>query len=205
MSLLAGVLSVALLVVPGDYPTFDGVDTLHLNGSAAVVEAGPGHRAVLRLAGGPRERGSAWDHERIDVSRSFGTTFYAMLDRRSGAHGIAFVLQTSGPRKLGHRGRSVAVTFDDATNEVGLVPGGGRPVSASIPLTGSPFAARVTYDAATRKLRAYVGAPDAEEQLVVDQTVDLPARLGANLAWAGFTGETGDTAATQDIISWEPV
>ncbi len=197
----AGVLSVALVLAPADW-----VDTLHLNGSAAVVEAGPGHRAVLRLAGGPHQRGSAWNHARIDVTRSFGSTFYAMLDGRSGAHGIAFVLQAAGPRALDPGARSVAVTFDDATNDVGLAVGAdaGRPVGADVPLIGSPFVARVTFDAATRHLRAYVGAPDADEQLVADRTVDLRAVLGADLVWAGFTGATGDSGATQDIIAWEP-
>lgn len=202
----AGVLSVALVLASaapaaaGDYPSFDGVTTLHLNGSAAVVTAGPANRAVLRLTGGPRQRGSAWDQEKVDVTRSFGTSFYVMLDGRSGAGGIAFVLQSAGSWTLERRG--VAITFDDATDEVALLPG--APTRAAVPLTGSPFLGRVGYDAATQRLRAWVSAPDADEQLVVDRIVDLRARLGTDLVWAGFTGATGDSTATQDVISWEP-
>ncbi|BCY10049.1 hypothetical protein L3i22_051370 [Actinoplanes sp. L3-i22] len=188
-----------------DYPSFDGVTTLHLNGSAAVVPVGPAHRAVLRLTGGRLpQAGSAWDHDRLDLTESFGTSFYVMLDGHSGAHGISFALQSTGPRALAVK-RGATIEFDDAKNSVALNLNNTRVMAteANIPLIDSPFLARVTYDATTRTLRAYLSAPDADEQLVVDRTVDLPAQLGADRAWAGFTATATDPAATQDILSWE--
>ncbi|MEV6348083.1 L-type lectin-domain containing protein [Actinoplanes sp. NPDC051851] len=141
-----------------------------------------------------------------------------------GADGIAFVLQESGPRALGGHGgglgyrglnRSVAVEFDDHRNgddpdgnHVALVLDGdpGRHLTvteAAIPLFGAPFQARVAWDAPTGVLRVYLGAPGADSaQLVIDREIDLRERLGADTAWMGFTGATGDIAAKQDVLSW---
>ena len=209
-----------------DYTTFDDV-SLSLNGTAAVVKTGPGRRNVLRLTdGGRRQAGSAWATDRIDVTESFETTFLALLHHgASGADGIALVVQASGPKALGagggglgYRGlgASVAVEFDDFRNgtepsgdHVALVTGGDpghHPVAteAAIPLFGAPFQARVCYDAATRRLTVRLAPPGAEdgEQLVVDRTIDLRDHLGADTAWIGFTGSTGDVTSKQDIITW---
>ncbi|WP_436531958.1 hypothetical protein [Actinoplanes sp. HUAS TT8] len=188
---LWSVFSVVLLLTTAtpanaaDYPSFEGVKTIHLTGSAAIVKAGPGHRAVLRLTGGGyRQAGAAWDHARVDVTGSFTSEFYAMLDGPPGTGNLAFVLRDAK--------RNVAIRFAD--DRIGL--NGEAGTKANIPLTGSPFMARITYDAPTKNLRAYLSAPDGVEQPVVDRTVDL----GATPLEAGFTGSA---TITQDIISWE--
>ena len=74
----------------------------------------------------------------------------------------------------------------------------------SIPLYGRPFDARVTYDAGTKDLKVYVQALRAgsAEKLVLDQTIDLAAQVGATSVWTGFTGSTGKALSKQDIYSW---
>ncbi|GAA4608934.1 hypothetical protein GCM10023107_89110 [Actinoplanes octamycinicus] len=210
-----------------EYPDFGAAGTLSLNGSAAVVRTGPGRVPVLRLTGGGyQQMGSAWAAERVDLTKSFDTTFEVLLDGRArGADGIAFVLQASGPRALGgwggglgYRGlkRSVAVEFDDYRNapdpndnHIGLVVNNNPDhhlvtAESPVPLFGAPFRARVVYDGVSHRLRAYLGGPggEAEPHLVLDRTVDLSRQIGAAAAWAGFTGSTGYVRSTQDILSW---
>ncbi|MEV6344759.1 L-type lectin-domain containing protein [Actinoplanes sp. NPDC051851] len=190
---------------------------------------GPWRERVLRLtSGGHQQMGAAWATHKVDLRRSFETTFDAFLhEGRSGADGIAIVLQTEGTRALGgwggglgYRGirNSVAIEFDDfknapdpSDNHVGLVVNGNPDAhlvtaDPDIPLFGAPFRARVGYDARSHHLQVHVGTPDQgepEQQLVIDQRIDLAGRLGAGSAWAGFTGATGDVVSQQDILSWE--
>ncbi|MEU4693668.1 L-type lectin-domain containing protein [Actinoplanes sp. NPDC023714] len=193
-----------------------------LNGTAAFVTAtgNPDRARVLRLTGGGfRQAGSAWATDQVDVTLSFDTTFVAYLHRGTrGADGIAFLLQRSGPRALGgwggglgYRGvkNSVAVEFDDFRNvgdpagdHVGLVLNNNPDFHAAVaetpePLFGRPFRARITYDAGSHRLTVAV-----DGRQLIQQTVDLAAHLGGNLAWAGFTGATGESVSKQDIRSW---
>ncbi|WIM93326.1 L-type lectin-domain containing protein [Actinoplanes oblitus] len=229
-----GALSAAFLLMTAtpamadfEYPTFGDTGSLSVNGSAAVVRAGPGRVPVLRLTdGGYEQMGSAWVNDKVDVTKSFDTTFEVLLDGRGiGADGIAFVLQASGPRALGgwggglgYRGlkRSVAIEFDDyqngpdpSDNHVGLVVNNNpdhhlATAAAPVPLFGAPFRARVVYDSPARNLRVYLGGPggEAEPHLILDRAVDLSRYVGSPTAWAGFTGATGNVGSTQDILSW---
>jgi hypothetical protein len=212
-----------------DHQTFVGASTnLDRNGTADLItSSGRVKQRILRLtAGGFRQSGSAWSTQKIDLSQSFETTFKAYLHHgRPGADGIAFLVQTEGPRALGgwggglgYRGikQSVAVEFDTfqnstdpSNNHLAVVMGGNPDVHAavgesSIPLYGRPFQARVQYDAATKGLKVSVASlrADATEQLVLDQTVDLAAAVGDSSAWVGFTGATGNALSKQDIYSW---
>jgi hypothetical protein len=211
-----------------DFPTFNGASTmLDRNGTADVIVAGQKHQRVLRLTtGGYEQAGSAWAKKKIDLSQSFESTFKVFLHHASrGADGVAFLVQTDGPRSLGgwggglgYRGikHSVAVEFDTFqnspdpdSNHLGVVLGGNPDVHSavgtpSIPLYGRPFDARVVYDATTKNLSVYVKAyrSGSPEELVVQQTVDLPVAAGGSSAWIGFTGGTGTDLSKQDIYSW---
>jgi hypothetical protein len=212
-----------------DYKTFSGTSrTLDRNGTADIITSS-GHlrQRILRMtAGGFRQTGSAWDRQKLDLTESFESTFKVYLHHgRPGADGIAFLVQSEGPRALGgwggglgYRGirKSVAIEFDTfqntpdpSSNHLAVVLGGnpdshhsvGEP---SIPLYGRPFNARVTYDADSNALRVYVKSlrAGAEEQLALEDTVDLAGQTGATSAWVGFTAATGSALSKQDIYSW---
>ncbi|GAA2604839.1 L-type lectin-domain containing protein [Paractinoplanes durhamensis] len=212
-----------------DYPTFSGASkTLDRNGTADLItSSGRVHQRILRLsAGGFRQAGSAWDRQKLDVTDSFESTFKVYLHHGApGADGIAFLVQSEGPRALGgwggglgYRGikRSVAVEFDTfqntpdpSSNHLAVVLGGNPDVhntvaEPSIPLYGRPFLARVTYDADTNDLRVYVQSlrAGAEEQLALEDNVDLARQINDTEAWVGFTAATGSALSKQDIYSW---
>jgi hypothetical protein len=210
------------------YRNFADASGLSLNGTAAVV-TNSAKRRVLRLTnGGFRQAGSAWSMTRVDATKSFTSTFDVYLHRGTRpADGFAFVLQTDGTGDralggsgggLGYRGRmpSVAVEFDifrnpddpDA-NHVAVVRDGHpeAPLSTAtvpFPLFRTPFRAVVGYDASAHTLSVWawpLGAAPTKAALAT-QSLDLRAALGADAAYAGFTGATGDLTAVQDIMSW---
>ncbi len=214
---------------PIDFPTFGGAaKMLWRNGSADILtSAGKKHQRVLRLtAGGYEQSGSAWSPHKINVGRSFESTFKVYLHHgRPGADGIAFLVQADGPYALGgwggglgYRGirKSVAVEFDTfqnttdpSSNHLAVVVNGDPDhhlvtADPSIRLYGKPFDARVSYDADTKDLKVYVQSLRAGsvEQLVLNQKIDLAAQVGASAVWMGFTGSTGKALSKQDIYSW---
>ncbi|MEV6305163.1 L-type lectin-domain containing protein [Actinoplanes sp. NPDC051861] len=197
-----------------------GNDDLAFNGTAQTYTVKPSKAEVLRLTGGGyRQAGSVWSTERIDVTESFETTFEVYLHSGvRGADGLAFVVQSVGPRALGgwggglgYRGirPSVAVEFDDYHN-VGDPAGDhvavslrGNPdfntayATVQKPLFKRPFTVRVAYDAPLNGLLV-----DLDGQPALNATVDLAAELGTGRAWIGFTGSTGHVTSKQDIRSW---
>ncbi|MBL7253960.1 lectin [Actinoplanes sp. LDG1-01] len=213
-----------------DYPTFKGAaKSLDRNGAAdLILSSGDKVRQkILRLTpGGYRQSGSAWSTTQLDVTESFESTFKVYLHHfRPGADGIAFVVQTEGPRALGgwggglgYRGikPSLAVEFDiyqnsydSSRNHLAVVLGGNPDYQAAtaeapIALYGRPFTARVVYNAEEELLRVYVKAlkPGSRERLVLEHEIDLAGHVGSDAAWVGFTGSTGTGLSKQDIYSW---
>ncbi|MCO8270699.1 L-type lectin-domain containing protein [Actinoplanes sp. TRM 88003] len=213
-----------------DYPTFKGAGkSLDRNGAAdLILSSGDKVRQkILRLTpGGYRQSGSAWSLEKLDVTQSFESAFKVYLHHfRPGADGIAFVVQTEGPRALGgwggglgYRGikPSLAVEFDTyqnsydpSRNHLAVVLGGNPDyqedtTEAPIPLFGKPFNARIVYDAEDHRLRVYVKALSAgsTEQLVLERGIDLAQHVRDSEAWIGFTASTGTGLSKQDIYSW---
>ncbi|GAA4930280.1 L-type lectin-domain containing protein [Actinoplanes utahensis] len=200
---------------------------LALNGTASLMwRAGDDERVIRLTDGGYKQVGSAWSTVAVDVNNSFQTKFTAHIrDGRSGADGIAFVVQGEGPRALGGWGGgmgykgihdSVAIEFDTYRNpkdpddnHLAVVLGGDPDHPAvvgrtGIPLKDEPFRARVHYDADATRLRVYVRptTEGAKEQLVLDHEVELADRAGIDRAWVGFTGATGDLTARQDVYQW---
>ncbi|WP_250005847.1 L-type lectin-domain containing protein [Actinoplanes sp. M2I2] len=213
-----------------DYPTFKGAsNNLDRNGAADLIMSAGSKvdQRILRLTpGGYRQSGSAWSTTRLDVTKSFESSFKVYLHHfRPGADGIAFVVQTEGPRALGgwgggvgYRGiePSLAVEFDTyqnsydpSRNHLAVVLGGNPNYQAEtaespIPLFGRPFNARVVYDAESTLLRVYVKSLSAgsTEQLVLEHEIDLAEHVGDSAAWIGFTASTGTGLSKQDIYSW---
>lgn len=213
-----------------DHPTFKGAsDELDRNGAADLIRSAGNKvpQKILRLTpGGYRQSGSAWSTTKLDVTRSFESKFKVYLHHfRPGADGIAFVVQTAGPRALGgwgggigYRGiePSLAVEFDiyqnpydPSGNHLAVVLGGNPDyqdsvIESPIALYGKPFNARVVYDAGQHLLQVYVKALSAgsRESLVLEQEIDLARHVGGDAAWVGFTGSTGTGLSKQDIYSW---
>ncbi len=213
-----------------DYPTFKGAaQNLDRNGAADfILSAGDKTRQkILRLTpGGFRQAGSAWSTTKLDVTESFESTFKVYLHHfRPGADGIAFVVQSQGPRALGgwggglgYRGikPSLAVEFDTfqnsydpSRNHLAVVLGGNPDYQADtqeapIPLFGKPFLARVVYDADDMMLDVYVKALSAgsQEKHVLTHEIDLADHVDDSEAWVGFTAGTGSGLSKQDIYSW---
>ncbi|WP_430783595.1 L-type lectin-domain containing protein [Actinoplanes sp. G11-F43] len=200
---------------------------LALNGTASLMwRAGDDERVIRLTDGGYKQTGSAWSTLRVGLYDDFESTFTAHIrNGKSGADGIAFLIQGAGPRALGgwggglgYRGirRSVAIEFDtyqnspDPNNNHLAVVLGGNPdkhasvANSPIPLHGKPFRARVRYDAERERLTVHVRstAEGAAEKLVLNQKVDLADATGVDTAWVGFTGATGELSARQDVYQW---
>ncbi|AEV87792.1 lectin [Actinoplanes sp. SE50] len=232
LSILAAVPATGAPAAPSamheSHPITDGHGhDLELNGTAALItRTGTGKRIIQLTAGGYKQIGSAWSTGKVDLDRSFSTSFKAFLHHnRPGGDGIAFLAQGHGPRALGgwggglgYRGirRSVAVEFDTFqnstdpnSNHLAVVLGGNpdrhlKAVTASIPLYGKPFQARITYGGADHRLRVYVRGlyRTAKEKLMLDERVDVARETGVRAGWLGFTGATGDRVSHQDVYDW---
>jgi hypothetical protein len=204
------------------YPDFANAGTLSLNGTAAIVKAGAAGHRVLRLTNGRYlQAGSAWAPQQIDLSRSFSTTFDTSLHHgRQGADGIAFVLQTGGPRVLGgiggglgYRGSSpsVAVEFDTYQNAPDpdanhvAVATDGHPdtplavATAPFVMFGRPFRVTIKYDAPSHTLQVWINRRTAKPAAspLISQVVDISAVLGSTTSYVGFTGAT-----TFSAVAW---
>ena len=147
------------------------------------------------------------------------------------ADGITFCIQGNSPFALGDEGgglgygpnpdvgsgpsipNSVAVKFDIFQNQAdpghsttglftnGQSPAGGASLDA-YPLNSlgnGVFQANLNYDGTTLTLSLQDNQGRVYTQSYV---VDIPALVGGNSAYVGFTGATGSYAATQEILTW---
>jgi fibronectin type 3 domain-containing protein len=198
---------------------------LSTNGSAKIAGS------VLQLTdGGAGEAGSAFSTSRLNAG-SFNTVFSFQLLNPS-ADGFTFAIQGVGPGALGPVGgglgygpdsaggtggipTSVAVKFDlfsnagEGPDSTGLYINGAAPTNAgSINLSntginlhnGHVFIASMSYDGATLKVTITDTSTDASASQTY--AINIPATVGGNTAYFGFTGGTGGTTATQNILGW---
>jgi hypothetical protein len=202
-----------------DHPRFADAAGLLLNGTA-VVAAGR-----LQLTSGGRDQaGAAWSTTTIDPHEPFDTAFdVSMTDGTQHADGVAFVLQTDGPRAIGGHGgsigyggmtHSVAVEFDtyrnpddpDA-NHVAVVTGGRsdapQPGAAPSPIAlfGRRLHVRIGNDPRAGMMTVALRGDGDQWTQVLRRPVDLAA-LGAGRAYAGLTAATGASTSTQTILRW---
>jgi hypothetical protein len=200
---------------------FPGSTTsLSLNGSAKISGT------TLQLTDGRSgEAGSVFTKSPVDVTR-FNTQFQFQL-LNPNADGFTFAIQGIAPTALGAAGgslgygspngipNSIAVKFDlysnqgETNNSTGLYTNGAAPTSSgSIDLgrsninlhSGHIFNVAMSYDGATLK----VTITDTSTGAFATQSyaVNIPSIVGANAAFAGFTGGTGGQTATQNILNW---
>ena len=193
---------------------------LRLNGGSALS----GTR--LRVTdGGTYEATSAYWATPVSV-QSFTTdfTFQQAPGTSPTGDGFAFVLQNLGITAVGGYGgslgyapavtNSVAIKFDlysndgEGTNSTGLYVNGAAPTTPAVDMTssgvvlqsGHVMRAHITYDGTTLILTVTDTVTGAE--FTTNWAVNLPTTIGANTAYAGFTGGTGASTAVQDVITW---
>ena len=171
--------------------------------------------------GGTDEAGSAFYTTPVDVA-SITTDITFQLSNPT-ADGMTFTLQNDGPSALGGYGgdlgyygipKSVAVKFDlyndngEGPNSTGLYINGAKPTVPAINLTGTGIDlhsgdymnAHITYDGTDLNLTL----TDALSLATWSQSfpVNIPAHLGAQTGYVGFTGGTGGGTSSQKITSW---
>jgi hypothetical protein len=196
---------------------------LTVNGAAAL---GPTSTVGdLRLTSGAgNQTSSAFTTAPIDITK-FTTQFTFMLSGGAGiADGFTFCIQRNGPTALGAGGgylayqginNSVALKFDlynnngEGTDSTGLYINGAAPFNVgSVDLSGTainllsgdPINVVLVYDGTT--LTESISDPVVNATVVETYTINIPATVGGNTAYVGFTGATGGSASTQNIMSW---
>jgi hypothetical protein len=197
---------------------FSTLGCLKINGSTKLDDS------RLQLTdGSDSEAGSAFCTTQVDV-RGFTTDFTFQLSDAN-ADGITFTLQnsSSGAGALGAAGgglgtsgisNSVAVKFDlynnngEGDDSTGIYTGGAAPMTPAIDLSssgidlhsGDTMAVHMAYDGTNLTMTI----TDAVVNATFTQTwpINIPAAIGGNLAYAGFTGGTGGLTASQKIETW---
>jgi hypothetical protein len=176
----------------------------------------------LRLTdGGQGEAASAWYAAELNV-QAFVQDFSFQLTNPN-ADGITFAIQNAGPSALGGSGgwlgyapigSSVAVKFDlynnagEGVDSTGLYLNGAIPYVPALDMTssgvdlhsGDVFNVHMVYDGAT--LNMQITDAGTQQSFATSWTINIPATVGSPTAYAGFTGGTGSTTATQEILSW---
>ena len=191
-------------------------EALQFNGNAALSGS-----SIELTDGGTDEAGSAFYAAPVNI-QTFTTDFTFQLTNAN-ADGFTFTIQNGAPTALGASGgslgyagigASVAVKFDlfsnqgEGPNSTGIYVDGVAPNLPAIDLTssginlhsGDKMDAHIAYDGTTLTLTI----TDLVTMATFSHpfTINIPAAVGANTAYIGFTGGTGDTSAVQQILNW---
>jgi hypothetical protein len=171
--------------------------------------------------GGSFESAGAWFATPVNV-QAFTTDFTFQLSNPL-SDGITFTIQGVGPGVLGVHGeglgfyylkKSVCIKFDlhndagEGPDSTGMYTNGVEPTTPAIDLTsfginlhsGDYMNAHITYDGTNLTLTL----TDALTLVTFSNSwqVNIPAVVGGNTAYVGFTGSTGITSASQKITYW---
>ena len=173
--------------------------------------------------GEPFESGSAFFATPVNI-QSFTTNFTFQLSNPA-ADGITFTIQNVGPTALGGASgggglgysgipKSVAIKFDlfnnagEGPDSTGLYLNGAMPTVPAINLSttginlhsGDYMNVSMTYDGQDLNLTI----TDAVTLATWSQSfaVNIPATVGSNTAYVGFTGGDGLYTASQKVTSW---
>ncbi len=205
--------------VPYDPAGFASGAPMALNGSASLSGT-----SLVLTNGGLHQAASAFFNAPQNI-QSFNTNFKFQLTNPL-ADGFTFTIQNAGPTALGSDGSSLgyagivdsmAVKFDihqnpgdPSNNCTGVFVDGDVPIGlTSIDLTGTginlrsgdAMEANITYDgeAIALTITDLVTLASWSSQPFV---IDIPAIVGGNTAYVGFTAGTGGSSSTQRILSW---
>ena len=187
-----------------------------LNGSTDL----DGSRLQL-TDGGQYEAGSAWYSTPVNI-QAFTTNFTFQLLNPS-ADGITFAIQnnstsaigpTAGNLGYGYIPNSIAIKFDlfnnrgEGPDSTGLYVDGAPPIIPAIDMTssgvnlhgGDIMAVQVVYNGTTLTMTITDTVTNAT--FSTSFTINIPATVGGNTAYMGFTGGTGNFTASQEILTW---
>jgi hypothetical protein len=179
---------------------------------------------LLQLTdGGTGEDRSAWFTSEVPV-QTF-TADFTFQQLNATADGMTFVIQGSGPGiwalgggggGLGYQGitNSVAVKFDlyndagEGIDSTGLYTNGAAPTMPAVNLSttainlhsGDVMHAHMVYDGTNLTMMLTDTVTNGTVTEVFP--VNIPSIVGGNTAYVGFTGGTGATSATQNVLSW---
>jgi hypothetical protein len=172
--------------------------------------------------GGTSEAGSAFYTTPVNIQAFTNDFSFQLTDAL--ADGFTFTIQDAGPTALGPNGgslgygtamgASIAVKFDlysnagEGTDSTGEYSDGAKPTVPFVDMTssgvilrsGDVMSVHMTYDGTT--LAMTVTDATAGKNFSTSWAVNIPAIVGANTAYVGFTGGTGGLSSTQEIISW---
>jgi len=206
--------------------SFTSASGFQLNGNATVTGG------VLRLTPNTtNQAGSAFLSNPVPVSEgtSFSSRFvFRMNGTGDGADGMTFVLQGSSATALGAPGgglayegitKSLAIELDTYlggtdpnANHIGVLSNG--VVSPHLSTANAPFDLEngashtlwVDYDGPADTLRVYlaqgVSTTKPASPLLTQTDLKL-ANLTGPSAWIGFTGATGGSTNTHEVLAWE--
>jgi len=171
--------------------------------------------------GGPSENRAAWFNTPVNV-QAF-TTDFNFGAASANADGFTFTIQNTGLMALGGNGaalgysgigNSVAVKFDlynnagEGSDSTGFYSNGAAPTTPSIDMTssgvnlhsGDTMHAHLTYNGTTLTLTITDTVTNAS--FTTSQAINIPATVGGNTAYVGFTGGTGGLTAVQGVANW---
>jgi hypothetical protein len=201
---------------------------LTYNGSASINGA-----SGQLTDGGANEAGSFFTNNPLDINSFHTQFTFQLSAGSTTADGFTFTIQGVGPTALGPSGgglgygpdstgnsggigQSVAIKFDLYDNEgegndsTGLYTDGAAPTDVgSIDLNGSGidlhsgdvFQVNMAYDGAT--LTVVIQDTNTGASATQNYSIDIPATVGGDTAYVGFTGGTGGDTATQQILTWK--
>ena len=196
---------------------------LSLNGNAAL------NGTKLRLTDGqPSEDSSAWFSTPVNIT-SFDTQFSFQPTQAFG-DGLTFAIQSAGATAIGPGGaglgygastpdgtpgipNSIAIKFDlynnfgEGVDSTGLYVNGASPTTPAIDLTssgvnlhsGHPFRVHVTYNGTTLVMR--ITDKVTQATFLTSWRINVPAILGGNTGYVGFTGASGGATSIQDVLT----
>ena len=186
---------------------------------------------LLQLTdGGTYEAKSAYFSTPVNVQQF--TTDFDFQQLNAIGDGFTFVIQNQGLTALGSSGgglgygvsavtgtgpsiaNSVAIKFDlynnsgEGTDSTGIYLDGAVPTVPATNLTGTGIVLRsgdemhahIVYNGTNLTLTITDATVNASATVVY--AVNIPAVVGANTAYVGFTGGTGGNTSTQNILDW---
>jgi hypothetical protein len=189
-----------------------------------------GTRLQLTDTAATFEVASSYWNTQVNV-QSFTTDFNFQLLTTPNADGFTFTIQDSVLTAMGPAGgglgfgpstttgtpgipKSVAVKFDlynnagEGTNSTGMYANGASPTVPAIILgggvnlhSGDIFHVHMTYDGTTLTM-TITDTTNTADTFTTSWPINIPATVGANTAWVGFTAGTGGLTATQEILTW---
>ena len=183
-----------------------------------------GTRLQLTDSSAGNEVASAFWTTPVNV-QAFSNNFMFQLTNPN-ADGFTFTIQDIGSTAIGLSGEylgyggtpriatSVAVKFDlhsnagEGTNSTGLYTDGATPTVPATTLgggvnlhSGDILQVQMTYDGTTLTM-VITDTTTPSETFTTSWPINIPGTVGANTAYAGFTGGTGGATATQEILTW---